>query len=121
MVALLGHQRDCNSTAKIRFPQIKLCMRKLQLVIAAACRYRATGRFSTQPTVTPKAMAEQHMSFNTKRVERAVAAYRAETTKAAIAERKRIATEYGFPTTAANCRAASAITLKEVLEAEIAR
>jgi hypothetical protein len=35
MVALLGRQRDCNSTAKIRFPQINLCVPKLQLVIAA--------------------------------------------------------------------------------------
>jgi hypothetical protein len=35
MVALLGRQRDCNPTAKIRFPQINLCVPKLQLVIAA--------------------------------------------------------------------------------------
>jgi hypothetical protein len=35
MVALLGRQRDCNSTAKIRFPQINLCVPKPQLVIAA--------------------------------------------------------------------------------------
>jgi hypothetical protein len=34
MVALLGYQRDCNSTANIRFLQINLYVPKLQLVIA---------------------------------------------------------------------------------------